>query len=255
MSQHQAWISLDECINSYIDESQQSNSSFFRLWQFAFRIMSELGLDFFYQIRSFKLPVNDNKTVNMPDKQLNWVKVGVLNAVGEIIPLIYNEKLTTYAEFSPNRIQKTQDDTLFNLYQYNAPIWYNYWDGNTFITQYGIPSGAPFVGTFKVDRHANIILLGEEFCYDYVMLECIMPPDQSQPYHVPIQFKEAIIAGLGWLDTRSIPSKTHVNNSNVLMRRKEFYNQRRLGWARYRPFNLMDAYQWSLTNRRMVVKS
>lgn len=255
MGQHQAWVTLDECINGYIDESQQTNSAFFRLWQMAFRLMGDLGLDFFYQIRSYKLPVEDNKTVQMPAGCLNWVKVGVLNDRGEIIPLIYNDKLTTYAEFSPDRLQKTQDDTLYNLYQYNAPIWYNYWDGNTFITQYGIPSGAPFVGSFKVNRHANLILLDEFFSYPYIMLECIMPPNQNEVYYVPIQFKEAMIAGLAWYDIKSIPSKTHVNNANVAMRRKEFYNQRRLGWARYRPFNLMDAYQWSLTNTRMAIKS
>lgn len=254
MAQHQSWVSLDECINQYISESEQPNHKFFKLWHLAFRIMTELGIDFFYQIKSVKLPINANFTVNIPPDFLNWSKAGVLNDRGEIIPLKYNDKLTTYAEFSPNRVQKTQDNTLFNLFQFNSPIWYNYWDGASFSTLYGIPSGAPFVGSFKIDRTAGVILLDENFNYDYVMLEYITNPQEGQPYYVPIQFVEAIIAGLAWLDIRSVPSSRKGNLGDKRDRRHEFYNQRRLAWARYRPFNLWEAYEWSQTNTRLTVK-
>jgi hypothetical protein len=237
-----------------LDEAEQSIHKFYRLWQFGFRIMTDLGLDFFYQIKSVKLPVNPNYTVNLPSDFLNYSKVGVLNSRGEIIPLKYNDKLTTYAQFSQDRVQKTQDNTLFDYYRSNFPVWYNYWDGNVFTNIYGIPSGAPFIGSFKIDNSTGIILLDESFSYEYVMLEYVSSPKEGEPYYVPIQFKEAIIAGLAWYDIRSIPSKTHVNNSNVMMRRREFYNQRRLGWARYRPFNLMEAYEWTQTNQRLAVK-
>jgi hypothetical protein len=254
MGDHRQFIELEECINSYISESEQSIHKYFKLWQLAFRIMTELGIDFFNQIKSVKLPVNPNFTVTLPSDYLNYSKAGILNDRGEIIPLKYNDKLTGYAQFSADRVQKTQDNTLFNYYQYNYPIWYNYWDGGSFNNMYGIPSGAPYVGSFKIDNSTGVILLDETFCFDYIMLEYVASPQQDQPYHVPVQFKEAIIAGLAWLDTRSIPSKTHVNNANVGMRRHEFYNQRRLGWARYRPFSLIDAYEWTQTNQRMCVK-
>lgn len=254
MGNHQQWVTLDECINSYIDEAEQSVHKYFRLWQFGFRLMTELGIDFFYQIKSVKLPVNANFTVILPPDYLNWSKVGVLNSIGEVIPLKYNDKLTFYGEFSADRLQKTQDNTLFNLFQANMPVWYNFWNGASFSTLYGLPSGAPFVGNFKVDKNAGVLLLDETFNYEYIILEYTASPDQNQPYYVPIQFKEAIIAGLAWLDVRSIPAKTHVNNSNAQMRRKEFYNQRRLAWARYRPFSLIEAYEWAQANVRLTVK-
>ncbi len=59
-----------------------------------------------------------------------------------------------------------------------------------------MPSGAPFVGNFKVDNNAGIILLNETFSYDYVMLEYTASPQEGQQYYIPIQFKEAMIAGL-----------------------------------------------------------
>lgn len=255
MSQHQQWIELEECVNDYIDESEQTDSKFWKLWHLAFRLMNDLGIDFFYQIKSVKLPINANLTVNLPPDYLNYSKIGVLNDVGEIVPLKYNDKLTTYAEYSTNRLQKTQDNRLFTLFQVNLPIWYNFWNGYTFQTLYGLPSGAPFVGSFKIDNANGIILLDENYGFDYLMVEYIASPQEGQTYYVPIHFKEAIIAGLAWLDIRSIPVKTHVSNASVMMRRKEFYNQRRLAWARFRPLHLEEAYEWYLSNMRMAVKS
>jgi hypothetical protein len=254
MSQHQSWIPIDDCINSYISESEQSNHKFFKLWQCSFDLMTEMGLDFFYQIRSVKLPVNPNFTVTLPSDCLMYSKVGVLNDVGEIIPLIYNDKLTSYAAFSPDRLQKTQDNTLFNFFLFNTPIWYNFWTGNSFTTLYGMPSGAPFVGSFKIDKTAGVILLGETFSYDYIMLEYVASPQQDQQYYVPIQFKAAFKAGLAWMDIRSIPSSRRGNSGDKRDRKHEFYNQRRLAWGRYRPFNLQEAYEWAQTNCRLTVK-
>jgi hypothetical protein len=255
MSQHEAWIPIDECINSYIDESEQSIHKFYKLWQLCFRLMTDLGIDFFYQIKSVKLPINPNFTVNLPSDFLKWSKVGVLNDVGEVITLKYNDKLTTYAEFSPDRLQKTQDNTLFNWYWYNTPIWYNFWTGNSFTTLYGMPSGAPFVGNFKIDNNAGVILLNENFSYQYIILEYVASPQEGQQYYIPIQFKEAMIAGLAWLDIRSVPSSRRGNLGDKRDRRHEFYNQRRLAWARYRPLNIMEAYEWWLSSMRLTVKS
>lgn len=255
MAQHGAWIEIDECVNDYMDESEQSDHKFWKLWHIAFRVMTFLGIDYFYQIQSFKLPINANLTANLPTNCLKWTKIGVLNSKGEIIPLKYNSKLTGYAQFSPDRIQKTQDNSLFNLFQYNAPIWYNWWNGSTFQTLYGLPSGAPFIGNFKVDEVTGVILLNENYAYDYVMVECIVSPQEGQQYYVPIQFKEAMIAGLAWLDIRSLPSSRRGNLGDKAARRKEFYNQRRLAWAQYKPLDLEQAYEWWLTNMRMCVKT
>lgn len=254
MGQTQSWITIDECVYSYINEAQLSNHQFYRLWHIAFDIMTDLGLDFFYQVKSVKVPVNPNLTVELPSDFLQWVKVGVFNNKGEVMPLAYNEKLTTYAQFSPDRISKTQDNSLYNFYQYDSLVWYNFWNGQTFTNLYGVPSGAPFIGSFKIDRNTGVILLNEEFAYEYVVLEYLASPKEGEIYYAPVQFKEAIKTGLAWKDIRSIPSSRRGNLGDKRDRRAEFYNERRLGWARYRPFNLMDAYEWSQRNTRRTVK-
>lgn len=255
MSQHQMYIPIDDCINAYIDESESSVHKFFKLWHLCFRGMTELGLDFFYKVKSVKLPINANFTVNLPADYLQYSKIGVLNDRGEIIPLTYNEKLTYYADQLPDRLEKTQDPTLFNAIGNNTPVWFNFWDGFVFTNLFGIPSGAPFIGSFKVDEQAGIILLDENFTYEYLMVEYVSSPQEGDVYRIPIQFKEALISYLRWKDIISIPVKTHMQNANVQMRRKEFYNDRRLALARFRPYYLEQAYILNLEMTRKTVKA
>ena len=109
MGQHMAYISLESVITDYLGEAELSIHRYKKCFDIAFRGMDNLGIDFFYQIQSFKLPVNANLTVNLPANCLNVVKAGVLNGGGEIVPLYTNSKLTTYADLLPNRLSKTQD--------------------------------------------------------------------------------------------------------------------------------------------------
>lgn len=254
-AQHQQWISLEEPITAYIDESEQSNHKYFKLWHLAFRCMTELGLDAFYQVKSIRIPVNANLTAPLPADYLQYSKVGVLNGQGEIITMGVNNKLTVAFDLSPNRIEQTQDNMIVNFYDTNGIWWFNFWNGYTIGNIYGLPSGSPFIGSFKIDQANGVIVLSENFAYDYVMLEYMASPQEGGEYYVPIQFKEAIIAYLRWKDIISIPSKTHVQNSNVNMRRKDYYNERRLAIARFDPVNLPDLYEWSLMNQRLTVKA
>ena len=253
MAQQQPYISLDSIINDYLNEAQLSNHAYFRLWHIAYRAMEDLGLDAFYQIRSVKLPVNSNLTVTLPGDYLNWSKVGVLNDKGEIIPLNYNDKLTTYADLSPDRIEKTEDFTLGSWqYQY---CWYNYWNGWIYTNIYGVPSGQPFVGSFKVDMANGVILLNSEFSYSYVMLEYVASPKPNEEYYIPMQFREALISWLRWKDIQSVSVKTHVANSSVQMRRHDYFEDRRKALAKWKPLRISEAYQSSQEMTRLAVKS
>lgn len=253
--QHQAWISIDECITAYLDESEQSNQKYFKLWHLAFRGMSELGLDAFYRVKAIKIPVNENLTATLPPDYLQYSKVGVLNQQGEIITMGVNNNLTVAFDLSPNRIEQTQDNTILTQWQEQGILWYNYWNGYGFGNVYGMPSGTPYIGSFKIDTANGVIVLSENFSYPYVMLEYTCSPAEGGEYYIPIQFKEALIAYLRWKDVISIPVKTHMQNSNVQMRRRDYYNERRLAIARFDPINLPDLYEWNLRQQRLTVKA
>jgi hypothetical protein len=251
---HQQYVSLDTVINLYLDRSEQSIHKYYKCWQLAFSGMEEMGLDFFYQIKSVKLPVNANLTVSLPDDYLNYSKVGVLNSQGEIIPMGYNNKLTTFADLQPNRLQQTQDNTITDILQFNTPIWYNYWNNGAFSTLYGLPSGAPFVGSFKVDNHNGVILLNENYGYEYVMLEYVASPKQGEEYYIPIQFKTALMWYIAYNDIAMLPNTRKGTLGDKEQRKRAYHNERRVANARYRPVDLQSAHQWSMEQQRLTVK-
>ena len=255
MSQNRQWVPLDECITAYMDEAELSNHKYFKLWHLAFRGMTELGLDAFYTVQSIKIPVNANLTATLPANYLQYSKVGVLNQQGEIISMGVNSKLTTAFDVSPRRLEQTQDNNLQTQIQDNGVWWYNYWNGNGYSQMYGLPSGAPVIGSFKIDNANGVIILSAGFSYDYVMLEYIASPLEGGEYYVPMQFKEAVIAYLRWKDAISISVKTHMANSNIQMRRHDFFEERRRAIARYDPINLPDLYEWNLQQQRLTVKA
>lgn len=255
MVQERQWISIDECINAYLSQSEQGVSKYSKCWQLAFDGMNQMGLDIFYQIKSVKLPVNSNKTVYLPSDYLNYNKIGILNNNGEVIPLRYNNKLTLYADLRTDRVEKTEDNSLLDLYSFTSPIFYNYWNGYQFTNLYGVPSGYPDVGSFNIDNTNGVILLSELFYYDYLIIEYVATPTVGEEYVVPMQFKEAMIAYLGWKDLQFVPSSRRGNLGDKRDRKHDFYNERRLAKARYKPLHLAEAYEWNLENQRMCVKS
>lgn len=254
MAQHQSYISLDSCINDYLAESEQSSHKYFKLWHLGFRGLEDLGLDFFYQIRSVKLPVNANLTVTIPADYLNWTKVGVLNDRSEIIPLYYNDKLTKYADLLSSRLEKTEDNTLGDCNNWGLNTWFNYWTGTGYINYYGLPSGAPYIGSFKIDNNNGVIILNPDFNYPYIMLEYVSSPTQGEDYYLPLAFREAMISWLRWMDVVSIPVKTHMQNSNVSMRERMFYNARRKAIAKWKPIRTSEILQASQEMTRLAVK-
>lgn len=258
MGDHQQWIKIDEVVASYLDRSEQGVHKYYKIYHIAFDGMKQLGLDFFYTVKSLKLPVNGNLTVTLPDDFLQYTKVGVFNDQSEVIPLMYNSKLTFFQDQLSTRQQSTEDPTLGDISTgFPGFNFYNYWDGMSFFgTVYGAPSGAPFVGTFKIDHDAGIILLDENFYYDYLVLEYIASPQPEQgTYYLPFQFKEALIAYIGWQDMQYLPNSRRGAYNDKMMQRKNFFLERRLAIARYKPLRMDDYYEEQLRAQRLTVKA
>ena len=254
-TQNRQWVTIDEAITDYLTESEQGNHKYFKCWNLAYRASVELGLDFFYSVKTVKLPVNANLTVTLPEDYLNYTKVGILNNEGAIIPLQVNNNLTTAFDMQPNRLAQTQDPSIVTGYSPQGIVWWNFWNGYGLSNLYGLPSGSPFVGSFKIDNKNGVIVLDEYYEFEYVMLEYIASPVSGGEYFVPIQFKEAVIAYLRWKDLISLPPSRRGSLGDKRDRRAEYYNERRIAIARYDAVKLSDLYEWNLVSQRMAVKS
>ena len=254
-SQKQQWINLEEVINLYIDISEQSIHKYFKLWNIAFTGLEQLGLDFFYQIKSVQLPINANKTVTLPADYLQYSKVGWLNGRGEVATLKYNERLTTLADLLPSRLTKIQSNNQFNPldpFILSSPYYYNFWNGYDYVPLYGLPADGYYGGTFKIAD--GVILLDSYFCWNSIVLEYVASPKEGETYYIPVQFKEAMIAYLGWKDIQFLPNTRKGSIGDKQIRKRDFYNERRLANARYNPFDIMQAYKQNLEAQRLTVK-
>lgn len=254
LQQNRQWIGVDEVVNEYLSESESSVSRYFKVWHIAFRGMMDLGLDAFFQVKSIKIPVNANLTATLPADYLNYSKVGVFNQQGEIIPMGVNSKLSVAFDLSPDRLTQTVDDTILTQIEQQGVMWYNFWNGASFGPVYGLPSGAPFIGSFTIDDANGVIVLSQNFPYDYVMLEYVSSPNEKGDYFLPVQFKEALIAWIWWKDKKAVSArKGQVGIARTL--RSEYFNEREKAIARFDPVRLPDMYQWHLENQRLTVKA
>lgn len=255
MAQRQGWVSLDSIIYDYINEAELSQNKYFKLFHLAFRALENLGMDFFYHIKSVKVLVNANKTVTLPADYVNYTKIGVLNGSGELVPLKYNDKLTTFSDLSSNRLSNVaSEDNFANVYSFSSPVFFNYWNGSSYGNLYGIPTGGLYGGGFKIDNQNGVILLDTTFGYTDLVLEYVATPKEGEDYYAPIQFREAIIAWLAWKDIANLPVRRG-SVGTTQQRRHEYFEARRLGIAQYRPFYLDQAYMASQAATKLVVKS
>lgn len=255
MSQHQSYITLETVINDYLNESEQSNNKYFKNFHLAFRGFEELGIDFFYLVQSFKLPVNANKTVTLPAYIVKVTKAGRLNSRGEIIPLYYNDKLTKFADLSPDRPTRTQDDSTIGADWNNGNTWWNYWSGTGYVNIYGVPSGSPFAGSFKIDMNNGVILLDEHYQEDYLMVEGVCSPQEGGEYYLPVQFREALIAWLWWKDGKAKPITSHMKLGAARDAKHEFYNERRNAIAKFKQSTIYEKYQVHQESSRQAIKT
>lgn len=257
-AQSRQFITLESIINDYLAESEKSIHSFAKLWHLGYRGMEDLGIDFFYAIKSVKLQILGNKTVQLPNDCLRYTKIGVLNIRGEIVPLVYNNKFTYYADAMPNRQEKTVDNNglLWDQTINGAPFYGFYGDGynSGYTSLYGVASGSPYQGSFNVDESNGVVMFDEHFNWEYVMIEYVSSPQEGGNCNIPVQFREALIAWLWWKDNKMLGTKRGMIGLQRDLK-STFYNERRLANARYRPLYLQDAYQWNLDNTRMTVKA
>lgn len=253
--QNAQWISLRSIVSAYLDASEQGIHKEYKCLNLAYRGMETMGIDFFYQIQSLKLQVLPNMTVPLPDNYINYTKVGVLNDVGAVVPLLYNQNITLWDALNPDRIANTEDPTISTFYMVETPNFYNYWNGWGYTNLYGVPSGQPFVGSFKVDNTQNIILLDNNFSFEYIILEYVAMPKTQDEWAVPVQFKDALIAYISWQDIAHLPMGRRGTLGDKRDRQHIFWNERRNAWARYKPTRLDQEYNNHMLSQRLAVKS
>jgi hypothetical protein len=233
-TQTQQWIPLEDIVTAYIDQSEQSPNKYLKLWNIAYRAMTEMGLDAFYSIKTELLPVNANLTVSLPEDYLQYTKVGYLTGTGEVSMLRRNDNIAKLKPFS-----NTDEGIEAVAFDPNSPNFYGYWYGGVPCVLQGVACGD---GGFTIQEEEGLLFLNNVTA-DSIVVEYLATPNPDTDYKVPIQFQEAIIAFLAWRDIQFIPSSRRGTVTDKAQRRKDYYNERRLAIARYKPLRLQEFYK------------
>ena len=247
------YTSLNQTINEFISEAHLTNAAFYRLFQIGLNILEELGMDIYGEPTTAKLPVAENKTVELPGNYLQWLKVGKVNERGEIATLRHNPDLSKYATIADDRVQLNtgsgvlqEPDVNFRNYRY---------EGREFVNLYGIPGGTTYLGEFTVDDVNGLIILGDDFTDEYVFLEYLADPLGDEEYLFPIQVKPAVTAGIRYRNILSLPSGRR-QNLGLIDRFKNVYGiEKRKARRRLNPVRLFEANDTIRLTNRISIKS
>lgn len=229
-------IDLDSVIYDYLGAAELSDHKYKKIFDIAYRGMDHLGLDFFYKIKSVKLPVLGNRTIQLPSDFLQWTKVGYFDGSGNVIAFGYNNKQSSFAALQPNRLASSISSELFANYDGVACAFYNYCGGML------LGGGsARYSGSFSIAN--GFILLDPSFSWESVCLEYVSNPGAaSGTYYIPVQFREAMLHWIAWQDIAFLAPSRRGSVGDKDQRKRDYYNFRRLAIAQYKPFRLDQMY-------------
>jgi len=249
------WVGLAELVYQYIDQAKLTTAEFRRLWTIGVRGVEEIGMDVHSTPKTAKLLVKANKTVDLPSDFVGFSKVGILNADGEVSTLRRNPSLTAYAIDMNDRLTKNTDDTDVQTFRLEDLAYVNYFDGARYVNIFGAGSLLNSAGEFDISEDEGILYLNNDFPYTYVIMEYFSSPADDVDYKIPVQVKEAVLSYIAWKDIEMLPTGRRVNLSEKQIRRKEFYNQKRLAKLRVNPVTPWDANEVIRMGQKLVAKA
>lgn len=215
----QQYVPLKTIVSYMVDENNESIGSFDRAWVLGFRALVDMLFDVTAEAITVRLSVSGSKTVAFPSDYLAWVKIGILNANGEVSTLKINNALTTYKDTNPNRLEKlTADITDAAPLLLGSPFYLNYYYNNTYQPLFGVGGGLIQYGECRVDDKNNLIILAPDFRFDSIVLEYISSPEKNGDYQVPIIAQEAIIAFIKWKSKTGTRDEYYAEKTNTRRR-------------------------------------
>lgn len=255
------YIKLKDCIFGYSEACKQSEAEFKRLWRLAFKGFKQMGLNVFWEPKTFILSVDqDTKTADVPENCLMWTKIGQFNAAGELQTLRVNEQLTNFHDALPTRLTDILPEIQDAAGALQSDCWFNGFNYFTGDSGYGnqppLALGSRMItqGECTFDKKNGKIVLDPNYQYQEVILQCIISPETDDDYEIPMQIEMAMHTWLGLWDIAFLPSSTHVNNNNIQMRMRLFKGQLGLAKRMLKPIRLQELYQELIEAQNMGVK-
>jgi hypothetical protein len=193
------YIPLKQLVSEFLDQYSKTMKDYRKCWVIAFRGLRALNQSIAAEPKSVRLPVEANKTVNLPADYYALSKIGIVNGSGEIVSLKRNNALSIFRDNNPDRITKLASE-IGSTEPVIIPqnIFLNYVDNGDLNHLYGAGGGLITYGDYRLDEKNYVIILDPQFLYADILIEYISLPEQDGDYFVESCLSEAIIAFIEW---------------------------------------------------------
>ena len=252
-------MKLEAIIGQFLNSADQTSHQFLRLWNTAvFGIKTEFNLDITGVYKTKVLDVNANKTVDFPCDYIQYRKIGLINAYGEVVTFKRNDQLSNLnSGNSLNRLSgspKTGNSIIGTSYPYNN-LYCNFYQNGYMYNLFGADSGTANIGEYKIDQESKQILLSPTSTHSQIVMEYLCDGCDSELGIIDIDVRAAacMLAYIRWQDSVDKPKKFNQSQINGFM--KEFYRTKRISKMRMNPFILNEMRDAEHSSRKLVAKS
>lgn len=252
------YIPISQVVNDFVitldGDDYVSNASDNTIRSFALRGVREMGFDMLKVVRSLKLPVSSNNTVDFPEDYIDWTKVGVVGSDGLVYVLGENKNLNYSQEYvvdgSGNRVDQNGDGVTDRVDSKTATnsgspsvgssisdgmeshIFRNFIHNNNQGALYGM-GGGKYYGEFRVNPDQNRIEIESNSSISEVVIEYVADEARSSNPRVHVYAEEALRSFIYY---KMVERKSSVPANEKARARQEYYNERRKANARMKSF-------------------
>jgi hypothetical protein len=264
------YIPISEFINDFIisidDDDHVGNVSDVKIRQLALRGLRDMGFDMLRRIRSLKLPVNPNDTVDLPDDFVDWIKVGGVGGDGIVYVFAENKNINISQKYTlfngepfdldGNGLFEREDDktpTLSSPFvdSVDPLLFQNFIHNGISHTLYGY-SGGKYRAEFRINLDQNRIELSTNHGVNEVVIEYVADEALSSN---PMIHAYAVDALNHYVYYRMIERKRSVPANEKARARQEYFNERRIANARLKSFTKSELVRISRKNFKMTPKA
>jgi hypothetical protein len=240
-------IKLMQIVAEFVDSADLSEHQVRRLYNIAVRGHRDFNMGVYGSFKSILLPVNDNKTCDLPCDFLSFSKLGILNDNGEVVCLKLNENLSPmHSQYVADQMKVADVPVASNVGPFPMGTFGFYWlnyvgyglDRGYHL--FGLAGGSPTVGEYRIDETAKTIFLNQDWPYAYVLLEYLSDgyDDDGEDFFVDVRASEAMIGWIRWKNAEDQRKKYSL--SEILMYKRDYYNERRKAKLRLNSVNIQE---------------
>lgn len=263
------YTNISDVVNDFIlsidGDDYVSSASDNAIRTLALRGVRDMGFDLMKIVRSLKMPVEDNNTVELPQDFVDWVKVGIVGPNGIIQVLGENKNINIsqsyevingeYYDADGDGLYDRVDDkgaTDSTDMSSEASIFFsNYMHNGTLGRLYGV-GGGHYKGQFRVNLDQNRIELMTNTPAGEVVIEYIADEALSSNPRVHKYAEEALRC---YIYYKLVERKSSVPANEKARARQEYYNERRLANARIKSFTKDEALRTIRKNFKQAPKA